>query len=71
VRTSDIGIYIKKIKWWTNNVCRYMHSIIYVRRLIFYLRDGGAVLLLLFCTVRWLMPPDVPQPVRLIVLTLL
>jgi hypothetical protein len=24
--------------------------------------------LLLFCRVRWLMPPDVPQPVRLIVL---
>jgi hypothetical protein len=29
------------------------------------------VLLLLFCSARWLMPPDVPQPVRLIVLTLL
>jgi hypothetical protein len=26
--------------------------------------------LLLFCRARWLMPPDVPQPVRLIVLTL-
>jgi hypothetical protein len=24
-----------------------------------------------FCRARWLMPPDVPQPVRLIVLTLL
>jgi hypothetical protein len=24
-----------------------------------------------FCTARWLMTPDVPQPVRLIVLTLL
>jgi hypothetical protein len=24
-----------------------------------------------FCTARWLLPPDVPQPVRLIVLTLL
>jgi hypothetical protein len=29
------------------------------------------LLLLLFCRARWLMPPDVPQPVRLIVLTLL
>jgi hypothetical protein len=28
-------------------------------------------LLLIFCTARWLMPLDVPQPVRLIVLTLL
>jgi hypothetical protein len=28
-------------------------------------------LILLFCRARWLMPPDVPQPVRLIVLTLL
>jgi hypothetical protein len=27
--------------------------------------------LLLFCRARWLMSPDVPQPVRLIVLTLL
>jgi hypothetical protein len=29
------------------------------------------VLLLLFCRARWLMPLDVPQPVQLIVLTLL
>jgi hypothetical protein len=29
------------------------------------------VLLLLFCRARWLMPPDIPQPVRLIVLNLL
>jgi hypothetical protein len=29
------------------------------------------VLLFLFCRARWLMPPDVPQPVRLIVFTLL
>jgi hypothetical protein len=28
------------------------------------------VILLLFCRAWWLMPPDVPQPVRLIVLTL-
>jgi hypothetical protein len=26
---------------------------------------------LFFCRARWLMPPDIPQPVRLIVLTLL
>jgi hypothetical protein len=31
----------------------------------------SAFLLLLSCRARWLMPPDVPQPVRLIVLTLL
>jgi hypothetical protein len=29
------------------------------------------LLFFFFCRARWLMPPDVPQPVRLIVLTLL
>jgi hypothetical protein len=42
----------------------------------FFLRGVILKLLLLlffffFCRARWLMPPDVPQPVRRIVLTLL
>jgi hypothetical protein len=35
-----------------------------------YLSNHSSILFL-FCRAWWLMPPDVPQPVRLIVLTLL
>jgi hypothetical protein len=34
------------------------------------LLESAKTLLLLFCRARWLIPPDVPQPVRLIVLSL-
>jgi hypothetical protein len=33
--------------------------------------EGSRKFFFFFCRARWLMPPDVPQPVRLIVLTLL